>query len=180
VDTAGEELILYGAVVGVLMLLRRQKDEIATEERAGHDPSIAVRAVTSWLVAPTALFAWYIIVHGAVTPGGGFQGGTILAVPTVVLLLSGRRPAFERLHPNIPWEIGQAIAVAGFLVFGFAGLASGAGAFLTNFLPLGSAGTVFSAGSITMLNLVAGVAVATAIVLLVIDLRHQLVEVQPR
>ncbi len=186
VDTAGEELILLASVVGVLMLLRAQRDEqdephpSESDAVDRRDPSGPARVASSILVAPVALFGIYIVVHGAVTPGGGFQGGVVLAAPSILVLLAAQRRSFDRLHDPLPWEIGQSVAVTAFFVVGFAGLAASARAFLANFLPRGSAGTVYSAGTITVLNLFAGVAVATAIVLLAVEYRHQATGVKRR
>jgi multicomponent Na+:H+ antiporter subunit B len=181
VDTAGEELILLAAVVGVLMLLRKLRGETDSG-----DPDVAapipasgpVRGVASALVAPTAVLALYIIVHGAITPGGGFQGGVIIAGPSALLFLASRRRPFNRFHHAPTWETAQGVAVTGFLLVGFAGLLASARAFLANFLPKGVAATVYSAGTIPVLNLFAGVAVATAVVLVMVDLLRQVTAVR--
>jgi multicomponent Na+:H+ antiporter subunit B len=183
VDTAGEELILLAAAVGVLMLLRRQKEERVAppdeyaEGRRAVDPSVPVRVVSATLVAPAALLGLYLVAHGQLTPGGGFQGGVVLAVPSILVFLAARFRSFEALHPSWPWEAAQAVAVTGFLVAGFAPMLAGR-AFLTNVLPLGSTGTVFSAGIIPVLNLLIGPAVATAIVLIALELIEQVTEIR--
>lgn len=186
VDTAGEELILYAAAIGVLMLLRKQRREHETEapeeslpDRAAVTASQPLRSMSSALIAPTVVFGFYLVTHGAITPGGGFQGGVVLAVPSILLLLAARYQRFVRLHRTPGWEITQAIAVSGFLAVGLSGLVI-AQAFLANVLPYGVAATIYSAGTIQVLNVLAGVAVATAIVLIAIELQHQLVEVRTR
>jgi multicomponent Na+:H+ antiporter subunit B len=186
VDTAGEELILFASVIGVLMLLRELRGEESTaqpsEERAIERvrPSAAARVAAAVLVAPTFLFGEYLVVHGQITPGGGFQGGVVLAGPSVLLLLAMQGRSFDRLHEPFHWEAAQAAAVTGFLLVGFIGLLASAHAFLANFLPRGTAGTVYSSGTIPVLNLLASVAVATAIALVVIELRHQYTGVRGR
>jgi multicomponent Na+:H+ antiporter subunit B len=179
VDTVGEELILFASVVGVIMLFRPRPEERSVpapglEQAYEHvEPSRPVRVVSSLLVAPVTLLALYLVVHGQLTPGGGFQGGVVLAAPSLLVLLAAQRRSFDRLHRPSGWEIGQAIAVTAFIGVGFAGLFAGSRAFLANFLPHGVTGTVFSAGTIPVLNLIAGPAVATAIVLLTVELVHQ-------
>ncbi len=37
------------------------------------------------------LFGWYVIIHGHYSPGGGFQGGTLLAASVLLIRLSGGR-----------------------------------------------------------------------------------------
>jgi multicomponent Na+:H+ antiporter subunit B len=182
VDTAGEELILLAAVVGVLMALRDADDEHTVGARLALPPrapakSRAVSVVTIGLVAPAAVVGMYIVSHGQLTPGGGFQGGVMLAVPSVLVLLGARHRTFEHFHPGVVWEIVQAIAVTAFLAVGYAGLIAHRG-FLANVLGYGVLGTVFSAGTIALLNVISAPAVATAIVLVVLQLYHQVVEVR--
>jgi multicomponent Na+:H+ antiporter subunit B len=183
VDTAGEELILFAAVVGLLMLLRTKPGEVDRASPAPQGrtaPSTPVRITTSALVAPAAVLGLYVVAHGQITPGGGFQGGVLLAAPSVLVLLAGRTRAFDRLHRQQAWETAQSVAVTGFLVVGLLGLVQPARAFLANFLPLGSPATVFSAGTIPVLNVLAGVAVATAVVLVIVRVLHQVTAVGRR
>jgi multicomponent Na+:H+ antiporter subunit B len=89
-DTLGEEFILFISVVGVLTLLRHQREETRkkyeefarSDHQPGRDapvPSETVKVTTLALVGPLVLFGIYIVTHGQITPGGGFQGGVILA-----------------------------------------------------------------------------------------------------
>ena len=179
VDTASEELLLLAAVVGVLLVLRitPRDREVAPrrrlESRANVRESSAVVATCRALLAPAALLGIYIVMHGQLTPGGGFQGGVLLAVPSVLVYLGTRDQTYERFHDSPPWEIVQAIAICVFLGFGYVALARGDG-FLGDFLPLGVTGTVYSSGTIEALNVVAGIAVDTAIVLLAVSFLGQL------
>jgi multicomponent Na+:H+ antiporter subunit B len=81
-DTLGEELILFAAVMGVVLLLRRSEhaggdDEGDTPddsaERHAPPTSDAVRVLGLALFGLTLLYGLYIIAHGQMTPGGGFQ-----------------------------------------------------------------------------------------------------------
>jgi len=84
-DTLGEEFIFFAAVVGVTVILRAQSDEAPGHiadyafGRAVPPTSDAVRVLGLGLTPPTILFGLYVIAHGHLTPGGGFQGGVILA-----------------------------------------------------------------------------------------------------
>lgn len=187
VDTVGEELILFAAAVGVIMLLSTQRGErlvappVFAEGRHPIPPSNSVRVASVALVAPAVILGLYVIVHGQLTPGGGFQGGVVLAVPTVLVFLAARIRAFERMHPRSAMETARASMIFAFLAVGVAGLID-TGAYLENVLPLGRTGTVFSAGTIPLLNLLTGPAVAIALALIVLELLQQVTEVrgQPR
>ncbi|CAN5786720.1 Na(+)/H(+) antiporter subunit B [soil metagenome] len=60
--------------------------------------SLMLRTLLGPLVAAMQLFAVYVVVHGHYSPGGGFQGGILLAASIILpLLVSGRDDARLRL-----------------------------------------------------------------------------------
>ena len=145
VDTLGEEFILFASITGVMVLLRKHDDEIEqqsedmVDNRQVPDTSDATRVISLGMVALTAFFGIYIITHGTLTPGGGFQGGVILASAFLLVYIAG---SWEQLHRFV-WhekvEVAEACGMAGFVLFGVLGLLFG-GAFLQNVLPFGQAG----------------------------------------
>ncbi|HEY3831604.1 MAG TPA: MnhB domain-containing protein [Acidimicrobiia bacterium] len=183
VDTAGEELLLLAAIVGMLMVLRKADDEeivparLEAPDRVGTGRSRATSVVAVSVAAAVGVLGLYIVAHGQLTPGGGFQGGVVLAAPSILLLIGARHETFERFHYGLAWEIVQAIAVTAFLGVGVAGLIEGRG-FLANIVGPGSLGTVYSAGTIALLNVIAGPAVATAVVLAALQIYHQMIEIR--
>ncbi|HCC32540.1 MAG TPA: sodium:proton antiporter, partial [Clostridiales bacterium] len=50
--------------------------------------SVIIRTVARILVPFIQLFGMYVIVHGPVSPGGGFQGGVIVGASIILLALS--------------------------------------------------------------------------------------------
>ncbi len=184
-DTMIEEFILFSAVIGILLLLRAQRDE---EEDAPHDmaesrrplpTSDAVRVFGLGLIGPTILFGTYVVAHGHLTPGGGFQGGVVLASGLLLVYLAGEFLSFERLAPEKLMEATEAVAAWTYVAVGLAGLVAG-GLFLTNFLPLGRIGDVFSAGMIPLINVAVALEVAAAFVLLSDEFLEQAVLVRKR
>ena len=100
-DTLGEEFIFFAAAIGVVLILREQADErpghvedFATG-RAVPPSSDAVRVLALGLTPLSVLFGIDIVAHGQLTPGGGFQGGVVLATRGAAHLPRGRvrRPA---------------------------------------------------------------------------------------
>jgi multicomponent Na+:H+ antiporter subunit B len=184
-DTMGEEFILFAAVIGVALLLRAQRDEeeqSPEDMAAGRRPlqtSDTVRVFGLGLVGPTVLFGSYLVAHGHLSPGGGFQGGVLLASALLLVYLAGEFLSFERLSPEQLVEACEAVAAATFVIVGLVGLVSG-GLFLANFLPLGHTGDVFSAGVIPVLNAAVGLEVAAAFVLLSDEFLEQAVLVRRR
>jgi len=83
-DTLGEEFILFASVVGVTLLLRRHKDSEDEEEVLRKAPDDHTRSdalhIGALLVLPALfLLGLWLVAFGLVTPGGGFQGGVLLA-----------------------------------------------------------------------------------------------------
>ncbi|MCL0059374.1 sodium:proton antiporter [Dehalococcoidia bacterium] len=50
--------------------------------------TIVIKTIARVLVPFLQLFGFYIIVHGPVSPGGGFQGGVIVGASMILLALS--------------------------------------------------------------------------------------------
>ena len=170
-DTLGEEFILFTSVMGVTLLLRRQKDDESRvprdsdEQRTIPPVSDAVRVFGLGLAAILIAFGLYLASHGQLTPGGGFQAGVILAsIPLIVYLVS----TFEtmcKIAPHWLVEVGEAVGAGGFVALGFLGMWLGT-AFLQNVLPLGQTGSVLSAGTIWAISMTTALEVAGGLMLL--------------
>jgi multicomponent Na+:H+ antiporter subunit B len=178
-DTIGEEFILFASVIGVSALLRvqRREDELASptdEAPRRRAPEIAdsVGVICMGLVAPLVLLGMYIVVHGHLTPGGGFQGGVILASAPLMVYLAGRYITFRQISPKGLLDVGEGGGAGGFVLVGFVGMLAGA-AFLENVLPLGQTGKVFSAGTVPIINLSVGLEVGTGILLVIWEFLEQ-------
>jgi multicomponent Na+:H+ antiporter subunit B len=162
-DTLGEEFILFSAVMAVALLLREARDD--RERPRDEVRSDAVRGLGLVLVGPTVVLGLYIVAHGYLTPGGGFQGGVALACGLVLLYVAGRYRAYRSASPVPLVDIAEGVGVGGYAVLGVVSLLAGS-AFLENVLDLGTKGTLASAGTIALLDWASGLAVAAAVVLL--------------
>ncbi len=184
VDTMGEEFILFASVAGAVLLLRKQSKEVLEESdksarREAPPPSDATRALTLALVGPTVLFGLYVVLHGQLTPGGGFQGGVVLATAPLLVYLAGDFKRFKRISSHAWVEAAEAAGVFSYVCLGLFGLARG-GAFLLNALPLGALEDVFSGGTIYLLNMATGLAVAAGFVLLLEAFLEEAIERRSR
>ncbi len=47
-----------------------------------------VRTISNQLILFILVFGLYIIMHGHVTPGGGFQGGAVIASGVVMMIVA--------------------------------------------------------------------------------------------
>lgn len=174
-DTLGEEFILFTSALGVALLLRQSEDG-SQEKGERHDrapghsaPPIsdAVRTFGAATVGVTVLFGLYVVSHGAISPGGGFQGGVILATAPLVVYLCSTPAVFGQIAPRRLVEGAEALGAAGYALLGGLGLLAG-GAFLQNVVPLGKTGTLSGGGTILLINLSVGLEVAGGIVLLMV------------
>ena len=161
-DTLGEEFILFSAVVGVSLLLRKDREEAEPADRVRSDPIMATGAVAAALLFVLGL---WVVAFGYVTPGGGFQGGVVLAGAFLLVYLTGGYREYHALTPHSPVEMAEAIGAGAFAILGFAGIAY-AGSYLGNFLGIGDAGSLYSGGSIPLLNWATAVEVSAAMILL--------------
>lgn len=76
--------------------------------------SLILDLITRITVPLMQLFGFYVILHGHYSPGGGFQGGVILAVSVILQRLTlGAEEAYARFSP----QLGLGLAAAGLLVF---------------------------------------------------------------
>jgi multicomponent Na+:H+ antiporter subunit B len=162
-DTLGEEFILFTAVVGVSLLLRKREEE----ERVPADEvrSDAVRLQAMPMVAGVLALGLWVVAFGYVTPGGGFQGGVVLAGAFLLVYLAGGYRQYHELTPHSATEMAEAGGAGAFAVLGFVGLAY-EGAYLRNFLGIGDTGTLFSGGSVPLLNGATAVEVTAALLVL--------------
>jgi multicomponent Na+:H+ antiporter subunit B len=160
-DTMGEEFILFGAVVGVVLLLRDEKDE-EVEDRVRNDLVRVGGGLTTGLLFLVGL---WIVAFGFVTPGGGFQGGVALASSVVMLFAAVGYRAWSAAGNESLLDPFEGLGAGGFVVVGLAALASGL-PFLTNLWGPGIPGTLWSGGSAPLVNWAAGIEVCAATLVL--------------
>jgi multicomponent Na+:H+ antiporter subunit B len=171
-DTLGEEFILFGSVIGTLVLLRPAPGEREASLRSAGQVLPATRLAGYLLLPVSVLVGLYVIAHGQLSPGGGFQGGVVLATGWHLLYVAGRYTALRRAAPPAVLEVIESLAVVAFAAVGLAGLVLG-GALLANVLPTGSLGELLSGGTVPVINAAVGVAVAAAVVLLLAGFLEQ-------
>ncbi len=113
------------------------------------------------------VFGLYVVLHGHLTPGGGFQGGAVMATGAALMMVAGM---FDEGEREIKYHHYKAIEAFGLLLFiglAFAGILSGHGAFFRNiwanaggwFGAPGESGSFNSGGLLPLMNLAVGVEV---------------------
>jgi multicomponent Na+:H+ antiporter subunit B len=137
-----------------------------------------VRTISNQLILFILIFGLYIIMHGHITPGGGFQGGAVVASGAALIIVAfGSHQVHKRLkerHLSI-MESGGALI---FLGLAFGGLAT---VFFYNFLvgspvfghipPSGpNPGDILTGGVIPLMNIAVGLKVIAGLSAIVLVL----------
>lgn len=94
--------------------------------------TLIVKTITRYTVGLILLFGIYIVLHGHLTPGGGFAGGVIIALSFIHLMLAfGKEIALKKMSEStssILESLGAimfitiaiiGLAVSGYLFFNF-------------------------------------------------------------
>ena len=154
-DTLGEVTVLFltAAIVGLVLA---QSKAPKGASGSGFLPSGELLTTgTRMLIPLIALLGAYVLANGHLSPGGGFQGGAILASGVLLMLLAD--PARRFGHGLI----ARIESVSGliYVLIGLAGMALAGGFLDTGFLPLGRFGAMLSAGAIPLISVLIGLKV---------------------
>jgi len=148
-DTLGEVTVLFTAAVGVGAVLQLFGGKSKYIKR--RPASLILRTGCRFLFPLILLVGAYIFIHGHLTPGGGFQGGAVVASAYLLFYLGCR----ERRISEEATQAVESLSGLVFLVVGVLGLFAG-GYFLLNFLPKGDPGSLLSAGVIPVIYIAIG------------------------
>jgi len=164
-DTLGEVTILFltAAIIGFMLSTGKKsnrKPEQATSE--------LLETATNVLLPIIILVGVYIFINGHLTPGGGFQGGAVLASAIILWLMSVSGPKIS--HTLL--EVTEAFSGFGFVLLGVLGIVL-AGGFLDNkILPLGTFGELLSAGAIPLIYSLIGLKVGAELSKIIVVLNQ--------
>ncbi|HDJ34586.1 MAG TPA: cation:proton antiporter [Bacteroidetes bacterium] len=153
-DTLGEVSVLFTAAMGlgaVIGLVRRKKTHTPIEPA-----SLIVYTGCRFLFPVILLVGTYIVIHGHLTPGGGFQGGAVIASAFLLMYLGCRG---KRIRENLSRGL-ESLGGLLFILLGVTGLVIGRD-FLFSFLPEGEAGNLISAGIIPLIYMAVGLKVGS-------------------
>ncbi len=157
-DTLGEVTILF-LTASIISFFLKLKDEEQANEIVHRDTSELLVTASQVLIPIIFLFGIYVFMNGHLTPGGGFQGGAIIATGVALMILAN--PNVKINYTVIHWVEG--ISGVAFVTIGIFGIIL-AGGFLDNrIMGLGKFGTLFSAGAIPIIYSFVGLKVGAEI-----------------
>lgn len=166
-DTLGEVTVLFVSALGVSFVLGSSKKR----KGFGFAPSFLLKYGAKFVFPIVLVVGVYVFVHGHLTPGGGFPGGSMIASAMLLLYL-----AEEEFQSAIHgFKILEGIAGSIYVLIGLVGLGIG-GYFLLNFLPTGILGTLFSAGVIPLVYVAIGLKVGAELTGLISNFHAEEVE----
>ncbi|MFC1709803.1 MnhB domain-containing protein [Candidatus Omnitrophota bacterium] len=114
--------------------------------------TLIVKTVTRLTVGLILLYGVYIVLHGHISPGGGFAGGLIIALSFIHLMLAfGKDVALKRLS-EAKAAVLESLGALMFLVIGSLGIFAGY-FFVNYFTNKGEPFSLFSAGIIPLCNI---------------------------
>ena len=116
------------------------------------------------------VFLFYIILHGHLSPGGGFQGGVLMVAAIALIYFGYGYEGVERaLKPGFMHKT-EGLAAIMYVVLALLGVAY-AGSFCRNiFSNVGNIGELYSSGTIFWMDMAVGVKVLTGVGVLVLSL----------
>lgn len=123
--------------------------------------TLIVKTITRLTIGLILLFGIYIILHGHLSPGGGFAGGVIVALSFVHFMLAfGKDTAVTKVSRELASNL-ESIAALMFLTVALLGFLGGA--FFLNVLHKGTPFNLFSAGTIIFSNISIGIKVGVGL-----------------
>lgn len=167
-DTFGESNVLFMAVIAVLMLLQRDKNNISAAEDQemqedevfdSQDSKLILKKGAKCLAPVVILYGIYVVLNGHLSPGGGFSGGSIIGAG---LILYSAANGQKKMQTFFTIKTLTRISVACLLTYcGCKSYSFFTGANHVGWeIPKGTPGAILSSGFILPLNICVGLVVA--------------------
>jgi multisubunit Na+/H+ antiporter MnhB subunit len=125
--------------------------------------TIIVKKTTQLIAGIVFLYGIYVIIHGHLTPGGGFAGGVIVAGSFILLILAFGSSVMNLTKEELGSTMYENLATLVVIFLAVSGLLIGARVFFLNWLPKGNVGQLVSAGILPLYNIFVGIEVASSI-----------------
>ena len=138
-----------------------------------------VRTTADVMFLFITVFGFYIVLHGHLTPGGGFQGGAIVAGGFILLIVAYRLEDFLKWFQKRTFQscevsglvlfIGTALAAIPLGYIFFKNFLNGAGGLFGQAVPFGiNSGILNTAGTIPIMNIAVGIEVLGGLSIIVL------------
>jgi energy-converting hydrogenase B subunit I len=138
-----------------------------------------VRTVTTLIYGFIIVYGFYVIVHGHLTPGGGFQGGAIAASAFALLVVTYGDQGVEDFLKKDILSLVESTGLILFIAFAFFGLGvtffynfmANSGGLFGNSAIIGiNPGDLNTGGTIPIMNIAVGLEVLAALGVIVLTM----------
>jgi multicomponent Na+:H+ antiporter subunit B len=143
--------------------------------------SIIVKTIANMGFPFILIYGLYVIAHGHLTPGGGFQGGAVVASGLVLMLIAYNSEWISKRIKESHFSIFESLGALGFIIIAFLGIIFG-GMFFSNFLtgnefvfggiPLNGASDINTGGTLPLMNFAVGLKVIAGLFAIVYIMAH--------
>ena len=120
-DTMFETVVVFIAGIAVLAILkgsgRRRRGPRISSYKVEAEPDLIVTNTVRLVVPVIQLFAFYVLAHGHVSPGGGFQGGVVMGASFILIAL-----AWDLDHALVRMSLPRCMAMAAAGIIIYAGI----------------------------------------------------------
>ncbi len=125
--------------------------------------SAIVQTIARLVSGMLFLYGWYIVLHGHLTPGGGFAGGVLVAGSFILVSLAFGSVENVEQHRYTFSSIFESVGGLMFISIGLAGYLAGV-SFLNNvWFWVGRPLSLVSAGTIPLANIAIGIKVGAGL-----------------
>lgn len=123
--------------------------------REGTMNDLILQTISRFVLPLIQVYGFYIVLHGHLSPGGGFAGGTVLALSMILYtLVFGLKQGQRKLSD-------EAVDLIRYISIGYVGALKGSTFLLKGIhFPLGKPGALFSSGLIFLVTFGVGIKVA--------------------
>ncbi|MCX6335059.1 MAG: hypothetical protein NT092_12290 [Bacteroidia bacterium] len=132
--------------------------------------TLIVKKTSQLIAGMIFMYGIYVIVHGHLTPGGGFAGGVIVAGSLIFITLAYGGDFLKLIKEEAGTTIVESLATLMVISIAGAGFFFGTHIFFNNFLPKGVVGHLVSAGVLPLYNIFVGTEVAASIFIIFLSL----------
>lgn len=133
----------------------------------GKEKNIIVKICGSITIPLALLLGVYIILHGHLSPGGGFQGGVIIASAVSIYYVAYGKEKTLKMFNSKRLSRMEEFGALTFIFIASLGIIYGL-SFFSNILNKGSVGNLFSSGTIFFMNFAVGYKVLAGISILIL------------
>ena len=118
-DTMFETVVVFIAGLALFAILKSSSREKPSklEHEVEAEPDLIVTNTVRLIVPVIQIFAFYVLAHGHVSPGGGFQGGVLMGASFILVALS-----WDLDKALARFSINRCMTVAALGIFIYAGI----------------------------------------------------------